>query len=1233
MAEFQAGEVVVPVVPSAQGFIKDLKKQIVPGAYGVGQDIGGEVQRGIQSSLKKISVPVDADTSAARASIEGLAREAQRVSGQSVRVSADADTGAAEAALAALAAVVGGLDGRQADVQVDADAGAAVAELAITDAAVSRLDGRTAHINVDVDAGAALAKMALVSAGLAGMGAGAAVAAGVAATVAPALIGIAGVAAVAVPSLTRINDALKAQEQAGNSAARGLATATGATRNLVIEQATAQIKTLQAAQAADQLSSAQDRVKSAVAGVADAQARLKQAVQSAASAQVAAAQRAAAAERSLADAQRQAIKAQQDLNKARQQAIKDLQAITRSLQSNALDQREATLDVADAEQELAAAQKGGNSEAIERASIAYERAKLRVEELRAEQERLNTEQAKGVENNDRVLSAKEAVESANARVIDQERALAQAYAESGKAGEEAAQRVADARKALADAEKRVDDAKRAVEGVKRQQKIAALQEKIRAQQAKDQAKAAALAARQSAQTTGQKAPDLSPAEKAAAKSLQAFQKTYEKFQKDLGASVLPVITGGLKVVEKLFKPMTPLIKATAGALVTLEKSAAKALGGKFWTDFFKLLTTTAPGAVGGLGKILGDLVVTIAGIIQAALPLVPTILRVIGVITGGFASLAKGLSGDQGFAAIISIVKTAFTILVAYWQNVLGPVLLWLWQNVVTPALQGIAAAVSWAWESVIQPAVTALVAYWQNVLGPAINWLWVTVIKPAFTALGQFIAYAWTTWIQPALKALWTFITQTLAPKVLWFHENVVKPVFTKVGEAIRFAWTSVIQPALKAIWSFITETLGPKVLWFQKTIVEPVFKAVGAAIAVAWEKVIKPAFSALWTFITETLPNGFKKGVEFIGKFWDGLKAVAKAPINFIIGTVYNGGIVKVWNAVADALGIKAKLAAIPELATGGILPGYTPGRDVGIAAVSGGEAVMRPEWTRAVGSDFVHQANAAARSGGISGAANFMQNRFVGGFAGGGIIGDILATGVRKGAEAFLNPLLDKAASAMGDSQWAKMLVAWPKKMVADVIGFLEKKEAAQGGAGAGKALQFARGQIGKDYQWGATGPNTFDCSGLTMRAWQAGGRKDIPRTSQQQMGWVQKVAKPVPGALGFPHPGHVWMYSSPNTIVEAPQTGLKVREVAARAASVIGVPPGKFDDGGYLPTGHSLVYNGTGSPEPVLTDQQWRSMQGATQGGDSPALNIENFNATPEQSPQQIAQELSWLSRSR
>ncbi|MEU6725463.1 NlpC/P60 family protein [Nonomuraea wenchangensis] len=1361
MAEFQAGEVVVPVVPDASGIINSLRRQLVPAAAKVGR----EMQQSIAAQMKRIDIPVSADTTRARAAVQELSREAQRASGQQVRIGAQADTGAAQAAMAALDGTVSRLDGRRAGVRVDADTAGAQAGMAATDASVSRVDGRTAHVRVDADVAGALAGIAAVSAALAALPAAAAVglgAAGLAGAAVTAGVGIAALSAVAIPSLSRINEALKAQETAANSAARGLSNAAGATRNLVIEQAQAQIAQLQAANAADQLRQAQDRVKDAVAGVSQAKDRLKSAVQAAAQAQVSAAQRATSAERSLADAQRQALRAQEDLNRARAEAIKHLQDVARTLRGNALDQRQAALDLKEAEADLAKARRSGNADEIERASIAYERTQLRVEELKAEQERLNEEQAKGVEGNDRVVSAKEQVEAANRRVIDAERDLAKAYEEAGKAGEEAAKRVADARKAVRDAEDRVDDAKAALERVKRDQKIAKLQEKIRAEQAKQAAKQAARASATQA-TAAQKTADLSPAEQAAAQSIKAFKESYERFQKDLGTSVLPVITGGLKVIESLFKPLTPLIKGTADSLVGLEDSARKALGGPFWKDFFDQLSKQAPGVVEGLGKSFGNIIEGIAGIIRAFLPFSGTVVGGIEKATSAFATWGKNLQSNPGFQKFISfaqanipkvvelfknigsaigsiisalapfgsaalsglsalvgwigklspsaiqaialaiggivlgvkawaiaqrvlnvvlsknpigLIITAIGLLVAgltyayqnsetfrsivdaafkaigvaaqwlwtnvlqpvfnglvwLWQNVIAPAVTWLWQNVLKPAWDGIAAAIEWAWTNVIQPAVAALVLYWQTILGPVITWLYENVVKPAWDAISTAIQWAWQNIVKPAVAALVLYWQKVLGPVITWLWNNIVKPAWDGISAAVKFAWNNIIKPAVAALVLYWQTILGPAITWLWEKVIKPAWNGISEAIKFAWEKIIQPAVKSFWTFISETLPEGFKKGVGMIEKFWNGLKDVAKKPVNFVIETVYNQGIVKLWNTVADALGLKdLKLSPLPALARGGILPGtssYRQGDDQ-LVAMRRGEGVyvseaMRDPYERAR----LHAVNRAAISG--KSLAPFQGFQ---GLAGGGIVGDLLASGVKFAAEKLMNPILDQASKAMGGSPWGNMLLAWPKKMVGDVIKFLEAKEAAAGGPGAQKALAFAREQIGKPYKFGATGPGSFDCSGLTMRAWQAGGRSDIPRTSQQQMGWVKQIGKPVPGALGFPHPGHVWLYVSPDTIIEAPQTGLNVRQVAARAAQVIGVPPTEYDSGGYLPTGHSLVYNGTGSPEPVLTDQQWQAMQGATQGGDGSMVRIDEFHATPEQSPQAIARELYWLSKSR
>lgn len=99
----------------------------------------------------------------------------------------------------------------------------------------------------------------------------------------------------------------------------------------------------------------------------------------------------------------------------------------------------------------------------------------------------------------------------------------------------------------------------------------------------------------------------------------------------------------------------------------------------------------------------------------------------------------------------------------------------------------------------------------------------------------------------------------------------------------------------------------------------------------------------------------------------------------------------------------------------------------------------------------------------------------------------------------------------------------------------------------------AITFALGEQGKPYVWGAAGPNSYDCSGLTMRAFEAAGVV-IPKLSRSQYGAGGHV--PVraaqPGDLLFlatdrNDPAtihHVMLYLGNNMIVEAPYTGKPV-----------------------------------------------------------------------------------------
>ncbi|AEW96500.1 MULTISPECIES: C40 family peptidase [Streptomycetaceae] len=101
---------------------------------------------------------------------------------------------------------------------------------------------------------------------------------------------------------------------------------------------------------------------------------------------------------------------------------------------------------------------------------------------------------------------------------------------------------------------------------------------------------------------------------------------------------------------------------------------------------------------------------------------------------------------------------------------------------------------------------------------------------------------------------------------------------------------------------------------------------------------------------------------------------------------------------------------------------------------------------------------------------------------------------------------------------------------------------------------QAIAYAFAQLGKPYVWGATGPDSFDCSGLTSQAWAHAGRA-IPRTSQEQWADLPKVPLDLlrPGDLivYFPGATHVALYIGDGLVVQAPRPGgvVKVSPIAA------------------------------------------------------------------------------------
>ncbi|WP_202449981.1 C40 family peptidase [Streptomyces sp. SID4917] len=106
---------------------------------------------------------------------------------------------------------------------------------------------------------------------------------------------------------------------------------------------------------------------------------------------------------------------------------------------------------------------------------------------------------------------------------------------------------------------------------------------------------------------------------------------------------------------------------------------------------------------------------------------------------------------------------------------------------------------------------------------------------------------------------------------------------------------------------------------------------------------------------------------------------------------------------------------------------------------------------------------------------------------------------------------------------------------------------------------EAVRYAVEQIGKPYEWGAEGPDTYDCSGLTQQAWAHAG-VNIPRTSQEQWDELPQVSlrelRPGDLVIYFPEATHVAIYLGGGMVIQAPRPGARVKVSPIAANPLLG-----------------------------------------------------------------------------
>ena len=437
------------------------------------------------------------------------------------------------------------------------------------------------------------------------------------------------------------------------------------------------------------------------------------------------------------------------------------------------------------------------------------------------------------------------------------------------------------------------------------------------------------------------APGFSAVGQALRDSLPGLERIAETLMPALGevmanlAPVLPVLVGVFTPWAQVLAVLAPVLADVVAFLAPLAPMVT------LMAIAFKVMTTaiTLYNAAMLILSARTKIATVVTRIFNAVLRMNP-----IGIIITALTLLATGLylfftnteKGREIWAVVWAGIKTAFAatweFLKGAWEWILnaldwiGEKLLWLWQNVMVPAWNGIKAAFSVFWEYAqvaFQGFQTVL-----GVIGDVLMWVWKNVMVPAFKGIATAINIFWIA--AQVTFALFQAGLRAVGAVISWLWRNVGDPIFTAMGVGIRWVWDNVISPTFDLFRAGI-DVLGKVFKWLWENVVKPVWDALGDGIKWVIDTIVLPAFevlkdalSGVWDF--------FKTVVDGIRDAWDAIRSAVAKPVNFIIESVWNNGLVKAWNTVAEWLpGLDEAKPLIPVgYAAGGSVTGGKQGKD---------------------------------------------------------------------------------------------------------------------------------------------------------------------------------------------------------------------------------------------------------------------------------------------------------------
>jgi phage-related protein len=560
------------------------------------------------------------------------------------------------------------------------------------------------------------------------------------------------------------------------------------------------------------------------------------------------------------------------------------------------------------------------------------------------------------------------------------------------------------------------------------------------------------------------------------------------------APILTAVGHAISPLLNALRPVVPMFAQLLNVAVKLVSAALKPVSAALLV-VMRALTPLLPIAT-QLMNVLGKLVIAaLAPLLHALLPIVPAITKVAGILgkdliravqmlTPGFVLLSNSLA---------KLITAILPPLIKMWTQNAG-----IMMQVGMTVLRALVPALI----QIIPPLTKMLLALtplivlyakfngWVLTLAASFLSKWAPGLARAAADIAKLI-----TWIADAITwfARWSAVGehwQKLWQEVSSFTVRIWDDIFTffkriwndisswvthsidAISSTISSVWNSISRTTVN-IWNSIYDWLHgwwTRVTDFFRTATGWIWDVLHSGWDSMWRDTV-----SIWNNVENffrgwfgRIKSGFSDAVSAIGSTWRRLESLFKAPVNFLINTVYDNGIRRFWDDVAAKIPGVPKLPSIGGIATGGVLPGYEPGIDRVHALLSPGEGVLVPEAVQGLGGapaiNAINRAYAGHRGGGKEGDGTL---RFAaGGFLPGPIsnawkavkgaavkaadIAGIVSALITGNTKAFTNDL-DKLVGTSAAGALGTMMTQIPKTLITDMINGIKATVAAAGGGG--------------------------------------------------------------------------------------------------------------------------------------------------------------------------------------